>query len=158
MWPIPYTLFFWLCPQHTEISRRGSKSMPQQWPEPQQWQRQILNLLSPQGTSYSLYPQGTKMVYFTRKKPLQFALRPEGKSKNWTYHYFSFSPTLLWQQIALTLLDRLFGPQTQAPYKNFFPPKLAKTWKQLCYPYGKADAQMLPWNGIKISQSPVWEV
>ena len=36
----------WLLLWHVEIPRPGTEPMPQQWPEPQQRQGQILNLLS----------------------------------------------------------------------------------------------------------------
>ena len=43
-------LFFWPCPQQVKIPGPGIKSVPHQWPEPQQWQHWILNQLSHQGT------------------------------------------------------------------------------------------------------------
>lgn len=42
--------FFWSYPSHTEVPLPGIESVPQQWPEPQQWECQILNPLSYQGT------------------------------------------------------------------------------------------------------------
>ena len=44
---------FWPCPRHAEVPGSGIKPMPQQWPEPQQRQCWILNLLSHQGTPKS---------------------------------------------------------------------------------------------------------
>ena len=40
---------FWPCSLHVEVSRPGSEPMPQQWPEPLQWQHGILNVLCQKG-------------------------------------------------------------------------------------------------------------
>ena len=45
-----YLMFFWPHPQHAEVPRPGIEPTPQRWPEPQQWQHWIINLLSNQGT------------------------------------------------------------------------------------------------------------
>ena len=42
--------YFGPCPWYVEVSRSCIKPIPQQWPEPQQWQHQILNHLGHQGT------------------------------------------------------------------------------------------------------------
>ena len=44
------SLFFWPHPWHAEVPRPGIEPLPQEWPVQHQWQCQILNLLSPQGT------------------------------------------------------------------------------------------------------------
>ena len=49
----PTYLFIWLHPWHVEFGARD-QPVPQQWPEPQQWQCQILNLLSHTGTSWHI--------------------------------------------------------------------------------------------------------
>ena len=44
------SLSFWLHPWHVEVPRPVTEPVRQKWPEPQQWQHGILNLLSHQGT------------------------------------------------------------------------------------------------------------
>ena len=41
-----FFIFIWLHPWHVEVPRPRLEPVPQQWPKLQQWQRQILNLLS----------------------------------------------------------------------------------------------------------------
>ena len=45
--------FFWPHLQQEEVPRPGIKPVPQQWPEPLQWQYQILNPLGHQGTPWA---------------------------------------------------------------------------------------------------------
>ena len=54
---LKFSLFyfiFWLHLWHVEVLRPGIKPKPRQQPKPQQWQCQSLNLLSHQGTPFSL--------------------------------------------------------------------------------------------------------
>ena len=46
---LSFLSFFWPYPQHAELLGPGIEPVPQQQPEPQPWQRQILNLLQHQG-------------------------------------------------------------------------------------------------------------
>ena len=48
-----FFFFFWPCLRHLEVPWLGTEPMSPQWPEQLQWQRQILNLLSRQGTPRS---------------------------------------------------------------------------------------------------------
>ena len=45
-----FFFFFWWRSQQAEVLGPGIKPLPQQWPKPQQWQCQILNLMSYQRT------------------------------------------------------------------------------------------------------------
>ena len=48
-------IFFLPHPQHVEVPRPGIESVPQQGPEPLQWQHQILNPLEPHGNAPSYF-------------------------------------------------------------------------------------------------------
>ena len=37
-----FFIYFWLHPQHMQVLGPGTKPTPQQWPQPQQWQCQML--------------------------------------------------------------------------------------------------------------------
>ena len=67
-----FTFFpFGPCPWHAEVPRPGIKRVPQQWPEPQQGQCQIFNLLSHQGTPNPYvtesWPQRPAMLTIQRR-------------------------------------------------------------------------------------------
>ena len=51
-----------VCPQshHMEVPRPGIQPVPQQWPKPKQWQHQVLNPLSHQGTPKLLLKKGER--------------------------------------------------------------------------------------------------
>ena len=58
-------IIFWPCLQHVEVPRPGTKSKPQQWPEPLQWQQWILNLLCHKGTPHVNCVNPTSILSYT---------------------------------------------------------------------------------------------
>ena len=69
--------FFCLCPWHVEIPGPGIKTTPQQWPKPQQWQFQILNLLSHQGTPqlyFYILAMNHLQMKFKGRSPFKIAI------------------------------------------------------------------------------------
>ena len=62
-----------VCPQsrHVEVPRPGIQPVPQWWPEPQQWQHQVLNPLSHQKIPKLLLKEGERL--FTQFQVLHIA-------------------------------------------------------------------------------------
>ena len=90
-----FFFFFWLYPQHAKVPRPGTE------PAPQQWQHQILNPLSHQGTLQ-------KQTFLTR-------LLPPGKTtlsrekfswphSVWTEFPYSSSTHIKWNHKVLTVI------------------------------------------------------
>lgn len=109
---------------------------------------------------YSLYSKATKLPYFTGKKR-QSAWRSEGESKN--VPLLSVFSTLLWQQNVLTFTGCAVVFECRPHTRHHIKVSSLLRGEASCLESNsvihskKADTEILPWNGIKISLCLLWE-
>ena len=88
---------FWFvcpCPRHVEVPGLGIEPAPQQWPELQQWQCQVLNLLSPEECPVMLLYEGRARI-----EQALGTWVPAGHTPCISPHFSTFQWSLLWPLI-----------------------------------------------------------